>query len=76
MEGTKTTDLNIEAQKPILKTWNEFARDYDNYLQISTLQGLVTLAVFTRFTEKKRILENFFGDERVAPIIRRIVATQ
>jgi hypothetical protein len=26
--------------------------------------------------EKKKLLENFFGDERVAPIIKRILATQ
>ena len=55
--AANSTQVNLEAQKPILKTWNDFARDYDHYLQISTLQGLVTLAVHTRFTEKKRVLE-------------------
>ncbi|TNV76995.1 hypothetical protein FGO68_gene5570 [Halteria grandinella] len=48
---------NAEAQKNIKASWDKFARVYDQFIQINTLQLFNTLLVHTHAHQRKRILE-------------------
>jgi ubiquinone/menaquinone biosynthesis C-methylase UbiE len=49
--------INHGPQAMIKNSWDNFAKLYDQYIQMNMLQGFTTLAVHTKAHSRKRILE-------------------